>query len=172
MSACDWSAKHHVAIEVVVMNILDTVGIRLSCHSCGGTYQVPLRDVLLSHTMLHESCPAREETECPPVFQSRLFERKDIEELERAWNQLDQRARADGGRLVLMTASAPDETESAGAENAAADSAAPSQALIPTTPTPPPARKRLGKQTEKAKKVKVRRQTQSKSGTRKNRKVA
>ena len=131
-----------------------------------------LRDVLLSHTMLHEGCPAREETECPPVFQSRLFERKDIEELQRAWNQLDHRARSDGGRLVLMTAIASDETESAGAENAAADPAAPSQAPIPTTPTPPPARKRLGKRTEKAKEVKVRRHTQSKSRTRKNRKVA
>ena len=172
MSACDWSAKDNVAIEVVIMNILDTVGIRLPCHSCGGTYQVPLKDVLLSHTMLHEGCPAREETECPPVFQSRLFERKDIEELERAWNQLDQRAQADGGRLVLMTANAPDETEPAGAENAAADLPGPSQAPVPTASTPPPARKRLGKQTEKTKKVTVRRQTQLKSRTRRNRKVA
>lgn len=133
------------------MNVLDTVGIRLPCQSCGGTYQVPLRDVLLSHTLLHEGCPAREETECPPVFQSRLFERKDIEELQRAWNQLDERARADGGRLVLMAASASDEPESAGAENAAADLAAPSHAPIPTTPTPQPPRKRPGKQTKKQK---------------------
>ncbi len=154
------------------MNILDIVGISLPCQSCGGTYQVPLRDVLLSHAMLHEGCPAREETECPPVFQSRLFERKDIEELERAWNQLDQRARADGGQLVLMTASAPDGTESSGADNAVADSASPSQASVPTTPVPRSTRKQGGKQTEKAKKVKVRRQTQSKSGRRRNRKVA
>lgn len=154
------------------MNILDTVGISLPCQSCGNTYQVPLRDVLLSHTILHEGCPVRQETECPPVFQSRLFERKDIEELQRVRNQLDQRARADGGRLVLMTSSAPDETESSGADNAVADSAGPSQSSVPTTPTPRPARRHLEKQTEKAKHVKVRRQTQSKSGTRRNRKIA
>ena len=97
MSARDSSAYNEVPIEVVVMNILDTVGISLPCRSCGDNYRVPLRDVLLSHAILHDGCPVAEETECPPVFQSRLFERKDIEELQRAWNQLDQRARSDGG---------------------------------------------------------------------------
>jgi hypothetical protein len=91
------------------MNILDTVGISLPCHSCGNTYRVPLRDVLLSHTILHDGCPVAQETECPPAFQSRLFERKDIEELERAFSRLDQRARADGGELVLMAAGPSDE---------------------------------------------------------------
>lgn len=86
------------------MNILDTVAISLPCRSCGNNYQVPLKDVLLSHTMLHQGCPVSQETECPPVFQSRLFECKDIEELQRAWNQLEQRAQADGGELVLMAA--------------------------------------------------------------------
>jgi len=93
------------------MNIWDTVGISLPCQSCGNTYQVPLRDVLLSHTILHGGCPVAEETECPPVFQSSLFDRKDIEELQRAWNQLDQRARSDGRELVLMAAGGLDETQ-------------------------------------------------------------
>jgi hypothetical protein len=90
------------------MNILDTVGISLHCHSCGSNYRVPLRDVLLSHTILHEGCPVRQETECPPVFQSRLFERKDIEELERTWSRLEQQARTDGGELVLMATDVSD----------------------------------------------------------------
>ena len=84
------------------MNILDTVAISLPCRSCGDNYRVPLKDVLLSHRMLHQGCPVSQETECPPLFQSRLFERKDIEELQSAWSRLETRARSDGGELVLL----------------------------------------------------------------------
>ncbi len=94
------------------MNILDAVAISMPCNSCGGRYQVPLRDVLLSHKILHQGCPVPQETECPPIFQSRLFERKDIDELQRTWAQLEQRARADGGELVLMGVSDSKETKS------------------------------------------------------------
>jgi hypothetical protein len=87
------------------MNILDAVAISLPCHSCGGRYQVPLRDVLLSHTILHQGCPVSQETECPPVFQSRLFERGEVEELQRVWSRLENHARSDGGELVLLGAS-------------------------------------------------------------------
>lgn len=93
------------------MNILDAVAISLPCHSCGGNYQVPLRDVLLSHTVLHEGCPVSQETECLPVFQSRLFERGEIEELQRVWSRLENRARSDGGELVLLGAPDLAETE-------------------------------------------------------------
>jgi hypothetical protein len=84
------------------MNILDAVAISLPCRSCGDNYRVPLKDVLLSHRMLHQGCPVSQETECPPLFQSRLFERKDIEELQSAWSRLERRARSDGGDLVLL----------------------------------------------------------------------
>lgn len=102
-----------VAIEVYGMNILDAVAISLPCHSCGGNYQVPLRDVLLSHKMLHQGCPSFQESECPPVFQSRLFERGDIEELQHAWSRLESRARSDGGELVLLKARDLAETQPA-----------------------------------------------------------
>ena len=95
------------------MNILDAVAISLPCHSCGGNYQVPLRDVLLSHTMLHEGCPVSQETECPPVFQSRLFEPREVEDLQRVWSRLENRARSDGGELVLLGAPDLAETEPA-----------------------------------------------------------
>jgi hypothetical protein len=91
------------------MNILDAVAISLPCHSCGGNYQVPLRNVLLSHTMLHEGCPASQERECPQVFQSRLFERGEVEELQRVWSRLENYAQSDGGELVLL--GAPDLAE-------------------------------------------------------------
>ena len=150
------------------MNILDTVGINLPCRSCGNIYQVPLRDVMLSHIVLHEGCPVVEETECPPVFQSRLFEHKDIEELQRAWNRLDQRARTDGGELVLMAAGQSDETwppvpGSLGGR---------AQAAVPITPVSGPARKPTEKQSEKPQKERISKQTHSKSRTRKRRRVA
>jgi hypothetical protein len=90
------------------MNILDSVAIRLPCHWCGNSYQVPLRNVLLSHVMLHQGCPVSQETECPPVFQSRLFDPKNVEELQHAWNRLEQRALANGGELVLMVPAGSD----------------------------------------------------------------
>ena len=33
------------------LDILDQAFIRMPCNACGQTYEVPLRDVLLSHTM-------------------------------------------------------------------------------------------------------------------------
>jgi hypothetical protein len=154
------------------MNVLDTVGIRLPCQSCGGTYQVPLRDVLLSHTMLHEGCPARQETECPPVFQSRLFERRDIEELQRTWNQLEQRARADGGELVFMAAGASDETQPTGRGKALPSSGRPSESSVPTTLASRRAQERIGKQSERTQKAKIHKQTHTKAKTGKNRRIA
>src|ERR1017187_7633655 len=83
------------------MNILDAVPIRLPCYACGQTYEVPLRDVLLSHTVVRCGCPVIQETECPPVFQVRLFDREPIEDLSSAWERLASRAHADGGDLVI-----------------------------------------------------------------------
>src|ERR1039457_5246959 len=83
------------------MNILDAVSIRLPCNACGQTYEVPLRDVLLSHTVVRCGCPVAQETECPPVFQVRLFDREPIEALSSAWERLGSGARAGGGDLVI-----------------------------------------------------------------------
>jgi len=154
------------------MNILDAVGINLPCRSCGSTYQVPLRDVLLSHTILHDGCPASQETECPPVFQSRLFESKDIEELQHAWNQLEQRARADGGELVFMAAGPSSEMQPTDLGKAVASLSERSQASVPIPLASRHTRERVAKQSEKPKKARVRKQTHPKSRTRKNRKVA
>ena len=83
------------------VNILNHVFIRMPCNACGQKYEVPLGDVLLSHTVVRCGCPVREETECPPVFQVRLFDREPIKTLQSAWEQLARRAEADGGELVL-----------------------------------------------------------------------
>jgi hypothetical protein len=66
------------------MNILDQVSIRLPCNACGQTYEVPLRDVLLSYTVVRCGCPVSNETECPPVFQILLFNQEPIIALSKA----------------------------------------------------------------------------------------
>jgi hypothetical protein len=67
------------------MDILSLAAIQLQCFECGGSYLVPLRDILLSHKVLHDGCPVEAETECPPVFQSRLASYGAINALDEAW---------------------------------------------------------------------------------------
>ena len=86
------------------MNILDAVGISLPCRSCGDNYQVPWRDVLRSHNILQQSCLDSPETECHPVFHSRLFGRKDIDEIRRACRPTDNKDPAEAGGVVHMGA--------------------------------------------------------------------
>jgi hypothetical protein len=89
------------------MDVLSLAGIRLQCFQCGGSYLVPLRDILLSHQIMHEGCPVAAETECPPVFQSRLASHWAVNALDEAWRRLEHCAQTDGGELVLMGPSEP-----------------------------------------------------------------
>ena len=95
------------------MDILSLAAIRLRCSQCGESYLVPLRDIALSHQMMHEGCPVQEETECPPVFQSRLASEWAVRTLGDAWRRLERRAKAVGGELVLQSPGAS-QAESAG----------------------------------------------------------
>ena len=83
------------------MDILDSIAIHLPCLACGQEYEVPLRDILLSHRMLHEGCPISVETECPPLAQSKLVGVGLLEDLQRDWGRLEASARAAGGHLVM-----------------------------------------------------------------------
>ncbi len=84
------------------MDILASAAIQMPCSHCGQPYSVPLSDILLSHKIMHDGCPVAQETECPPVFQSRLATKSAIENLRRAWRRLETRAQQDGGELVLL----------------------------------------------------------------------
>jgi hypothetical protein len=95
------------------MDILSLAAIRMPCHHCGQSYSVPLSDILLSHKIMHEGCPVAEETECPPVFQSRLASQSAVENLRRAWHRLEKRAQKDGGELVII---GPESAAQAGEE--------------------------------------------------------
>ena len=95
------------------MDLLSMAAVRVPCPQCGESYSVPLRDILQSHEIMHEGCPATE-TECPPAFQSRLASQKAIRALEQAWGQLEREAKRDGGELVLMGREQPNSQKRAG----------------------------------------------------------
>ena len=83
------------------MDILEFVAIEIPCVACGGRYEVTLKQVALSQKMLHEGCPIRVETECPPLAQSGLMDQELIQEFQRNWGRLEEKARGAGGELKL-----------------------------------------------------------------------
>lgn len=83
------------------MDVLDHAFIRNRCNVCGQHYEVPLSDILLSHSVVRCGCPVAQETECPPVFQVLLSDQQSITALRSAWQHLAIRAEANGGKLVL-----------------------------------------------------------------------
>ncbi len=64
---------------------------------------MPLRNILLSHQMMHEGCTGSAETECPPMFRQQLATEEAVTALEQAWRTLEIRAEQDGGELVLLS---------------------------------------------------------------------
>jgi hypothetical protein len=87
------------------MDILDAVAIQMPCEACGGRYEVPLRQILLSHEMLHEGCPVQTVEECPPLSHSGLVNEEIIKELQRVWARLEEQAHGAGGELRLRLGS-------------------------------------------------------------------
>jgi len=51
--------------------------------------------------MLHEGCPVQVETECPPLAYSGLVDQELVQELQRVWVRLEEKAREAGGELKL-----------------------------------------------------------------------
>ena len=83
------------------MDILEFVAIEIPCVACGGRYEVTLKQVTLSQKMLHEGCPIRVETECPPLAQSGLVDQELIQELQDIWGRLEEKVHGTGGELKL-----------------------------------------------------------------------
>lgn len=83
------------------MNIVESLSIRIPCTVCGEFYEVPLTDILLSHRMLEQGCPVPDETECPPLFQTRLIPREVLHNFVKAWQRLEKSVDRDKGQLVL-----------------------------------------------------------------------
>lgn len=83
------------------MDILEAVAVVIRCSACSGEYQVPLKQILLSHQMLHEGCPVSDERECPPPYWSHLVDEQLVREFQNIWSQLEEKARKAGGQLTL-----------------------------------------------------------------------
>jgi hypothetical protein len=83
------------------MDIVEALSIRIPCTVCGQFYEVPLSDILLSHRMLEQGCPVPDETECPPLFQTRLIPREVPHDFVKAWQRLEKSVHMDNGDLVL-----------------------------------------------------------------------
>ncbi len=84
------------------MDILDHAAIRLFCRNCDHYYEVPLRDILLSHLIAHCGCPVPQETECPPIYQVRICDNEVVQTLQASWRSASQCAELAGGELVLL----------------------------------------------------------------------
>jgi hypothetical protein len=83
------------------MDILERVAIEIPCSACGGRYEVTLKQVLLSQGMMHEGCPVQIVDECPPLAYSGLVDEEVIQELERVWVRLEEKARGASGEVRL-----------------------------------------------------------------------
>lgn len=84
------------------MDILEAVAVNVRCNSCMSEYQVPLRQALLSHQMLHAGCPVSDERECPPLFWSHLLDEQLIRDFQSIWDRLEKQAAKAGGELMLL----------------------------------------------------------------------
>ena len=66
--------------------------------TCGGRYEVSLKKIALSQQMLHEGCPVRAETECPPLCLSGFVDQELTQDLQRVWSRLERKRGAPMGK--------------------------------------------------------------------------
>ncbi len=85
------------------MDILEVVSIEIPCSACGGRYEVTLKQVALSQKMLHEGCPIQVETECLPLAYSGMVDQELVQELQRVWVRLEEKAHEAGGEVKLRS---------------------------------------------------------------------
>ncbi len=86
------------------MDILEMVGIEIPCRTCGGRYEVSLKKIALSQQMLHDGCPVRAETDCPPLFLSGFVDRELAQDLQDIWSRLEKEAHGVNGEVKLHSA--------------------------------------------------------------------
>jgi len=86
------------------MDILEMVGIEIPCRNCGGRYEVSLKKIAISQQMLHDGCPVRAETECPPLFISNFVDRELTRDLQNIWSRLEKEAHGVNGEVRVRSA--------------------------------------------------------------------
>jgi hypothetical protein len=83
------------------MNILEVLSVHIPSDPSGESYEVPLNDILLSHQLLEQGCPVEAETECPPLFQTRLINLDVLNDFVKAWSRLEASVCQGGGEVVV-----------------------------------------------------------------------
>ncbi len=83
------------------MNILDVIAIEVPCEACGGRYEITLNQIALSQQIMHEGCPVRAETECPPLFYAGFVDGDLAQDLQRVWSRLEKEAHGVNGKVIL-----------------------------------------------------------------------
>ena len=86
-----------------ITDILEVVSIDIPCSACGGRDEVTLKQVALSQKMLHEGCPIHVETQWPPLAYSGLVDQELVQELQRVWVRLEEKADEAGGEVRLRS---------------------------------------------------------------------
>ncbi len=99
----------------VIMDVLRSIAVELTCLSCGRKYRVPLDLIAASQRAMHEGCPVAKEAvrECPQESYSALVDEAALQELERAWARVEQQLLIAGGRPVVVSPSVAAECEAA-----------------------------------------------------------
>lgn len=82
-------------------DILEVIAIEIPCSACGGRYEVTLKQIALSQQMLHEGCPVQVVDECLPLAYSGLVDQELVQELQKVWVCLKEKARGASGELKL-----------------------------------------------------------------------
>ena len=83
------------------MHILEIVAIEIPCSACGGRYEVTLKQIALSQQMLHEGCPVQVVDECRLSLTRGPVDLELVQELQKIWVRLEERARGASGELKL-----------------------------------------------------------------------
>jgi hypothetical protein len=78
---------------------------RLKSHVALGGYEVAVKEIALSQQMLREGCPVQVVDECPPLAYSGLVDPELVQELQKVWVRLDEKARGASGELKLRCGS-------------------------------------------------------------------
>lgn len=90
-----------VVTEFPDFDILENASVMMPCGSCGESYPVTLRKVLLAQEGLHAGCPARSEEDCPPLTYAALAEESALRDLVRSWTRVMHQVEAAGFDLTF-----------------------------------------------------------------------
>lgn len=86
---------------VADFDLLQHIGVRLPCTTCGEYYDVSFRQVQLSQELLHLGCPESSDAEWSTVTYAALANEAALHEFERSWTRLARQVRAMGLQVTV-----------------------------------------------------------------------